>query len=137
MGATRGSECRSTEVLLSLGSLPDSADDGREPKSSSGPRRPGRSAHMRPFPLGSGHRPASHLHGAFSLAGVPCDRHFYVTSIHTCLFLNPFCNSSREQRFSSITTVFLFFFFRVAFVMKKHLNTHLLGKHGVGTPKER
>uniref|UniRef100_A0A8B9YD99 Zinc finger protein 407 n=1 Tax=Bos mutus grunniens TaxID=30521 RepID=A0A8B9YD99_BOSMU len=25
----------------------------------------------------------------------------------------------------------------VAFVMKKHLNTHLLGKHGVGTPKER
>ncbi|XP_044282368.1 zinc finger protein 407 isoform X3 [Varanus komodoensis] len=24
----------------------------------------------------------------------------------------------------------------VAFVMKKHLNTHLLGKHGVGTPKE-
>ncbi|KAK6491584.1 zinc finger protein 407-like [Huso huso] len=24
-----------------------------------------------------------------------------------------------------------------AFVMKKHLNTHLLGKHGVGTPKER
>nr|KAF6472979.1 zinc finger protein 407 [Molossus molossus] len=21
--------------------------------------------------------------------------------------------------------------------MKKHLNTHLLGKHGVGTPKER
>ncbi|RLW13254.1 hypothetical protein DV515_00000105 [Chloebia gouldiae] len=25
---------------------------------------------------------------------------------------------------------------RVAFVMKKHLNTHLLGKHGVGTPKE-
>nr|KAF6424325.1 zinc finger protein 407 [Rousettus aegyptiacus] len=26
---------------------------------------------------------------------------------------------------------------RVAFVMKKHLNTHLLGKHGVGTPKER
>lgn len=28
-------------------------------------------------------------------------------------------------------------FNRVAFVMKKHLNTHLLGKHGVGTPKER
>lgn len=28
-------------------------------------------------------------------------------------------------------------FDRVAFVMKKHLNTHLLGKHGVGTPKER
>ncbi|KAM6087212.1 zinc finger protein 407 isoform 2-T2 [Chlamydotis macqueenii] len=25
----------------------------------------------------------------------------------------------------------------VAFVMKKHLNTHLLGKHGLGTPKER
>ncbi|XP_075682611.1 zinc finger protein 407 isoform X2 [Rhinoderma darwinii] len=25
----------------------------------------------------------------------------------------------------------------VAFVMRKHLNTHLLGKHGVGTPKER
>ncbi|XP_062836669.1 zinc finger protein 407 [Anolis carolinensis] len=25
----------------------------------------------------------------------------------------------------------------MAFVMKKHLNTHLLGKHGVGTPKER
>ncbi|KAM4688957.1 zinc finger protein 407 [Discoglossus pictus] len=25
----------------------------------------------------------------------------------------------------------------VSFVMKKHLNTHLLGKHGVGTPKER
>ncbi|XP_061450386.1 zinc finger protein 407 isoform X2 [Rhineura floridana] len=25
----------------------------------------------------------------------------------------------------------------VAFVMKKHLNTHLLGKHRVGTPKER
>ncbi|XP_043923050.1 zinc finger protein 407 [Protopterus annectens] len=25
----------------------------------------------------------------------------------------------------------------LAFVMKKHLNTHLLGKHGVGTPKER
>ncbi|KAM8966933.1 zinc finger protein 407 [Pelodytes ibericus] len=25
----------------------------------------------------------------------------------------------------------------VAFVMKKHLNTHLLGKHGIGTPKER
>ncbi|NXL08483.1 ZN407 protein, partial [Mesembrinibis cayennensis] len=25
----------------------------------------------------------------------------------------------------------------VAFVMKKHLNTHLLGKHGVGTPKDR
>ncbi|NWX17125.1 ZN407 protein, partial [Aegotheles bennettii] len=25
----------------------------------------------------------------------------------------------------------------VAFVMKKYLNTHLLGKHGVGTPKER
>ncbi|KAK7803714.1 hypothetical protein U0070_003931 [Myodes glareolus] len=25
---------------------------------------------------------------------------------------------------------------KVAFVMKKHLNTHLLGKHGVGTPKE-
>lgn len=25
----------------------------------------------------------------------------------------------------------------VAFVMRKHLNNHLLGKHGVGTPKER
>ncbi|XP_053324340.1 zinc finger protein 407 [Spea bombifrons] len=25
----------------------------------------------------------------------------------------------------------------MAFVMKKHLNTHLLGKHGIGTPKER
>ncbi|OCT74557.1 zinc finger protein 407 [Xenopus laevis] len=25
----------------------------------------------------------------------------------------------------------------VAFVMKKHLNSHLLGKHGLGTPKER
>lgn len=40
-----------------------------------------------------------------------------------------------ESCFSSVIIVISFF--RVAFVMKKHLNTHLLGKHGVGTPKER
>lgn len=43
--------------------------------------------------------------------------------------------SSQLSRYSSIINFCLFF--RVAFVMKKHLNTHLLGKHGVGTPKER
>lgn len=33
--------------------------------------------------------------------------------------------------------LFSVFFFSWAFVMKKHLSTHLLGKHGVGQRKER
>ncbi|KAL6062881.1 hypothetical protein STEG23_004244, partial [Scotinomys teguina] len=45
-----------------------------------------------------------------------------------CGHLDSYCFSGIEAHTTVICVV--------AFVMKKHLNTHLLGKHGVGTPKE-
>lgn len=78
----------------------------------------------------------------FLLSAVPCNVHFSVTAVYIYKYIYPchlkkiFHVSSRDLCFSSIIT-FCRFCFRVAFVMKKHLNTHLLGKHGVGTPKKR
>lgn len=43
----------------------------------------------------------------------------------------------KKKKFNKMVFLIYSLFDRVAFVMKKHLNTHLLGKHGVGTPKER
>lgn len=134
-----GSECHYFEILLSRGFLTDSADNGWRAEvivpvpSVRSAARTGQSEYTWPFPLVSECiPPASELSVWQGCRG---DLHFYVPSVHTCLFLSTSCNPSRGSSFSSVITVL--FVFRVAFVMKKHLNTHLLGRHGVGTPKER